>query len=273
MREDVTLYGGNVQLTFEPSRHIYTVSRLEDDKWTTPIWVPSVTGVTGMVDDGKANALMGWATNLMMAEVLEKAKGLWATDEDLNEVNLPSILKNAKYANRRAVESAATLGTVVHDYCENHIKAQLGLNDEPKRPRHKKAQFGIDGFLKWEDENKPEYIFSERKIYSISMHVAGTLDILARLNGELSIVDLKTSSRVYTEHKLQTAAYAQALNEEFEEQVTNRVILHLSREKATFTVHDLNREGKYNGVTFEDDLAGFKGARQIYKRLKETEKK
>lgn len=32
---------------------------------------------------------------------------------------------------------------------------------------------------------------------------------------------------VYTEHKLQTAAYAQALNEEFEEQVTNRVILHI----------------------------------------------
>jgi hypothetical protein len=268
MRETVTLYDGNVKLIFDDKKHRYTASVLsEKGGWSKPLWVPSVTGITGIIDDGKSGALMGWATGLAVESIRNDIMEVGF--DELDEVSLDEILIKGRWANKTYVKNAAKVGNIVHEYAEAHIKAHLGLGDAPKLPRNKKAKSGIDAFLQWESEAKPEYIFSERRIYAVDGHYAGTLDIGARIDGALTVADLKTSKNVYDEYKYQLAAYVHALNQEFNTPYERRLILHLSQEGGEFTPHDLEKEAGFTGVGLEADIECFLHAREVYRRVKE----
>jgi len=53
----------------------------------------------------------------------------------------------------------------------------------------------------------------EQVVYSEKHRYAGTLDLLAEVNGVLTVVDWKTGKAVYSEAHLQNAAYRQAVRE------------------------------------------------------------
>jgi len=116
----------------------------------------------------------------------------------------------------------------------------------------------VDAFLGWEAENHVEYVASERKIYSLAEKFAGTLDIIAMVNGRKCLVDLKTSNFCRKEYSLQTAAYASAWEEEHQgEKLEDRIILMLSKDKGQFSVVDLGVE------TVARDYAAFLACKQV----------
>jgi hypothetical protein len=70
--------------------------------------------------------------------------------------------------------------------------------------------------MAWEDWKKSVHlkpIAIEQVVYSPKYGYAGTLDLLAEVNGELAVLDWKTGKAVYSEAHLQNAAYRQAVRE------------------------------------------------------------
>ena len=64
----------------------------------------------------------------------------------------------------------------------------------------------------WETE-KPFLVENESVVYSDKYGFAGTIDAVVLLDGKLTILDWKTSSRIHVTHQMQVAAYAYASHE------------------------------------------------------------
>src|SRR3990167_3635128 len=67
-------------------------------------------------------------------------------------------------------------------------------------------------FYTWIGDNKIEIIESEKTVVNEGYGYAGTLDLLARVNGESYLIDAKTGKDIYAESTLQLSAYQAALD-------------------------------------------------------------
>jgi len=61
--------------------------------------------------------------------------------------------------------------------------------------------------------HKPELISSEDFVWSDKHKYAGTADLVVKMNGEIWLLDIKTSNSVHKSFDLQLAAYAKGLEE------------------------------------------------------------
>ena len=64
----------------------------------------------------------------------------------------------------------------------------------------------------WETYN-PTLIETEVHLFSDELKVAGTCDCICEIDGELWVIDFKTSNHLQTTYDLQSAAYAQMYKE------------------------------------------------------------
>ncbi len=212
---ETKLYGGKINIKFFPDSHSYWI----DGKRKT-----GVTTLIGIKD--KSTALVSWATELGADFLLEKLeKGLPITEVDILEAqSLHSVRKT----------EAADLGTKIHDFCEKYIKHKLkekGYENFPELPEEKSVLIGANAFLDWEKEHNVKFISSERIIYSKKYDFIGKMDIEARVDGKICLVDLKSSSGLYNTVRLQTAAYAKADEEERKKDVyEGRWAIRLAKE-------------------------------------------
>ncbi len=102
---------------------------------------------------------------------------------------------------------AADRGTAVHYGCELYDTDDLdwdSLTDELVPYIEAWAEFrAVTGF-------KPQRI--ESRVFHPGLFYAGTLDRTGVIDGELAVVDIKTSKTVYPTVGMQLAAYAEALH-------------------------------------------------------------
>lgn len=263
----ILLYGGSVALDYEDSKHRYSINDIK---------LAGTTSITGIVDKPQ---LISWAVKLAI-EVIRRALRPGVA---LDEVEIVDLLKKAQFAHRDKKDSAGTIGSLVHDWCERHIQAILEERAGPAMPSNPSVLHGVNAFLQWERDHKVEYIFSERKVVSIKHWFAGTLDILAVVDGKLTLVDLKTSGGVYEEYWLQTAGYCIAFHEEHpDERIEQRLILHLDKETGNLAEWNCETEvpvWKYGEgivrvprpdpqLSLGLDIDGFLGLRAAFRRLK-----
>ena len=71
----------------------------------------------------------------------------------------------------------------------------------------------IEAFSHWVKKHKVELFAADKKVLSKKHFYAGTTDIIAEIDDDFGILDIKTSSNFWDEHFIQTAAYCQAFNE------------------------------------------------------------
>ena len=57
---------------------------------------------------------------------------------------------------------------------------------------------------------------------------------MAEVNGELTVIDFKTSAKIYKQYHLQVAAYAQAITEMYGKDVEKGLILRLDKDSGKF---------------------------------------
>ena len=77
--------------------------------------------------------------------------------------------------------------------------------------KHKEDHFAeqIRPYILWSNKNVKKFIASEAHCYSEKLWVGGIFDALAELNnGELAIIDFKSSRDVYPSQFLQSSLYA-----------------------------------------------------------------
>ncbi len=163
---------------------------------------PSVTTILGLLD--KSDALIGWATKCMQDYILTK--------KDEYE-DFETLIKEARYKFREASQDAMDVGSEVHRLIEEYIKD----GKDPIGKMDERVENGFLAFLEWEKQYKPEWLASEKKVYSIEYGYAGTIDAIARINNKIYVIDFKSSKAIYDEYEFQLAAYLYAENEDKEE--------------------------------------------------------
>lgn len=235
------LYNGSILLDFEPGKHLYTINGAP------------VTSVTGVLKVINKPALMPWAA-LMTSNYWKSAI---QPGESYDEIQLENIWKAAKASHRTKSSDAASIGTLVHDYAE-----QVALGAEPELPINEKARKGCQAFNDWLESHDVEFIESEFKVYSKAYNYVGTCDLDCMIDGKRTILDYKTSSGIYPEMHLQTAAYAAARIEELGINYEQRAIVLFNKKSGAFKV-----EYRSMGADYENDLAGFLGSLHLHRSL------
>lgn len=113
-------------------------------------------------------------------------------------------------AAQSVTQKSAEEGTLIHETVEGIL---LGKN--PEIPLSVKP--AVTAFLKYfEGRNiqvAPDLV--ERRVVHYDHRYAGTVDALALLDGKFGVLDIKTSQAIYRDYNLQTAAYMDALKDQF----------------------------------------------------------
>jgi predicted RecB family nuclease len=88
----------------------------------------------------------------------------------------------------------------------------------------------VEQYLSFEKKHNVEWLAGEKIVCSQRHLVAGRVDDIALVNGKLSVVDKKTSSRISETYFLQTAGYMMALKE-MGVLIEQRIILRLPKDE------------------------------------------
>jgi hypothetical protein len=176
-------------LVFYPKSHRYKL----DGQW--------VPGVTTLIGKGLPKPALPYWSAKMVAE--------WVADnpdltEDLKRMGgrgpAVAFLKELPWAKR---DEAAIRGTDVHALAEKVVNGE-----EVDVPEHLAAH--VQGYVDWLDTTDLVPILTERPVASRQWQYAGTFDLIANLEGQTYLLDIKTSSGVYGSTALQLTAYGNA---------------------------------------------------------------
>ena len=151
--------------------------------------VPSITTVIGR----EAHSLDGWF-GYMGASSLAK-------DPELPQhLSSPAKLRQAVNKAAKAAEvyrdDAARRGDRVHNYCEQVALRALGRPHRVKETREELASNGEEAFAarfdEWWELYRVEPVAPEITVWNASVGYAGTLDLVAKINGRVCLIDYKT---------------------------------------------------------------------------------
>lgn len=127
------------------------------------------------------------------------------------ETWLKDVGHNADLIMRKAGKE----GTQVHEACERLVKGEeVSWMDNFGNAKY--SQIVWEMILKFYDfwsTYKPELISTEDFVWSDEHKYAGTADLVVKLDGQIWLLDLKTSNSLHKSYDLQLASYAKALKE------------------------------------------------------------
>lgn len=119
------------------------------------------------------------------------------------------IADNGWNESQRIKSEAGERGTKVHKAVEWLLESkELTMEGYSLEEWHK-----INTFVKWYEDYKPEDVAGEVALFSPKGKYAGRVDRVMKINGELYVIDWKTSSSIHAHFPLQFSAYAYAIEE------------------------------------------------------------
>ena len=155
-------------------------SRYEDKRGNR---LPSVTQILGLV--WSKPALISWAHS-------EGLKG-----RPLNKTR----------------DDAAASGSAAHELILSRIGGPKPILDSYTHSAIKEARISDHHAVSWIDEHEFEPVLVEQPLVSSKLGFGGTPDWYGLVDGVPTVLDIKTSKRVYPDHFVQAAAYAMLLKE------------------------------------------------------------
>lgn len=132
---------------------------------------------------------------------------------------LPSFAAGEAIKNKSAEE-----GTLLHETVEAILANKATETPSLIKP-------AVNAFLDFKQQHEiiPHQI--ETKVVSRKHHFAGTIDVLAEVDGKLGVLDIKTSYAIYRDYGIQAAAYVEALKEQPSMPDLTRWILRIDQAK------------------------------------------
>lgn len=100
-------------------------------------------------------------------------------------------------------KKAGEEGSRVHEIIEKLIIGDKISTFDLSR----KVKKCVQAFIDWVSEVKPVFLETEKTVWNHKYKYAGTRDLLARIYGEIWLIDYKTSSTTHEKHKVQVSAY------------------------------------------------------------------
>jgi len=219
MDKTIKLYNGDVEIEFKEKQHSYWLLDKEDlTKAGTPRKkrLKGVTSYCGIID--KSKALLPWAVDTTIEFVKNNL-------DKLNHMTGHELLEEARKEADRKKDEAGDIGTAIHEFADDHAKGKV-----PDMPENENVLEGVNNFMEWVNKYKVKFLWTERVVYSIELGFVGTADMGIEIDGKKYLLDIKTGNGVYSEVKLQTAAYTMALMEETGDDYVGRYVLRISKE-------------------------------------------
>jgi len=167
-------------------------------------------------------------------------------------------------------DQAADIGTICHKLIEVHILEVMGKGEsfdplaEHGRDDVEKAENAMIAFLDWEQVNQPEYLHTEM-MFASPRGYGGTIDLVAKIEGEMTLVDFKTSKGIYAEHFIQVSAYDKGLREILNIHCDRCKILRIGKEHGEFEVHEISQVQKSNGWKMFELLLQIHPMKKLFK--------
>lgn len=251
----IEFYGGAAVIECVPAKkpngEAYTRYRVAGEKEC----ILSSTRITGKLD--KSRVLMGWQGRLISAHlkgyIEESTAPHFLRDELI--IQIDAAIKSPEAAK----ETAGDVGRLIHDYAHAFALFKLGKGEEPsldafdeKNETHAKALNGISAFLDWYNSNKVQFLEMETPYYynatlagipSSPLEYIGVIDLVAKVNGDLEVLDYKSSKGIYSEQRYQVASYFNAYNSHHTKKPAKRVrILNFNKETGDLIEKTIERE-------------------------------
>ena len=179
-------------------RYFYETGEKAPDGTPLKVFVPGVTTILGELP---SPWLVGWANRL----------GLEGIDANL-------------YRN-----AAARVGTLAHDLCERQLDGKEYSLREWSEDEQERAHYSVNAFLQWAAGKKLEPILVETPLVSKTLRYGGKLDFYGRIDGKLTLLDFKTSTKIGLDHRCQVTAYNNLLVENGHEEPEQHILLRLGR--------------------------------------------
>jgi hypothetical protein len=193
---------------------------------------PSVTTILSVIDKP---ALIAWAANEERTACLEAAANLYVDlhrtplmDPLVYRATLEARLGQVK-AHKRETAKAMDLGTQVHRAIEHQTRKTLGQRVGPEPALVDDALWAYMAWQDWAQTHAVRPVLIEQTVWSTAHGYAGTTDLVAWMDGRLTLCDYKTGKAVYPEARLQVAAYVRAINEMGHGPVTDAVVVRLPK--------------------------------------------
>lgn len=179
-----------------------TTATLKFAESTHRYWLDGkpIPGVTTLIKNGLPKpALMYWSARTVAEYVADNPADIEQL-RDMGREPMVAALKSIPWEKR---DRKALRGTQIHALADRLIHGQEVEVPEDHAPL-------VTGYVDFLDAFSVEPLLTERAVASRTHWYAGTFDAIVRINGETLLLDWKTSSGVYGETALQTAAYANA---------------------------------------------------------------
>lgn len=109
----------------------------------------------------------------------------------------------------------------------------------------------VMSFVEWLKETNPEVISTEYNVFNEREGYAGTVDMKLKIDGEVWLVDIKTSASIWPEYELQVSAYRHA-----DPEVQRVAVLQVG--------YRYNKTKKYKFTEIEDKYDLFLSAKKIW---------
>jgi len=137
------------------------------------------------------------------------------------------------------VQAAADAGTIAHDMIEADIIGQDFTTPDAPAEILAKAGNAFDQYRKWRRDSRIEIIATERSYVSEQYQFGGTVDGIGMdSDGQIVLLDWKTSNSVYADYLIQLAAYAILLQECAPDWTPQGFhLLRVAKESADFAHH------------------------------------
>lgn len=190
--------------------------------------------ITNALESISKPALYAWSAKVEREACLDVAcrmafsGGTVAGDIIAYRKELEGLLGKQK-ASTRLASAAAEIGTATHSLIEWWARTKLGLAVGPRPTVGEKSEWGFMAFEDWAKQHEFKPIRSEMVVFSHKHEIAGTLDLLGYVDGQIQTVDIKTGKAVYAEAKCQCAAYWACLLEMGEPCSDSAIVLRLPK--------------------------------------------
>jgi len=228
------------EFKFDAVKHVYTL----DGK---PMY-----GVTNVLRIINKPALVQWAANCARDYSTEEIKKQVKEGLDLAGTDFDAVFEKSRFAHRDIAKTSATRGKNVH----KALEAFIADGTTPHLTEEEQKYY--DAGLEWLRGKR--ILDSEKRMYSETMWVAGTADLVYEVDGKKFVGDFKTSSGIYDLTPfMQCAAYRMMLEEMGEKDFAGSCIIHLKKD-GTYD--------EYIRYAFEDDKEAFLAALTLFKKMK-----
>ena len=173
-----------------------------------------VTRVLGVM---ASLALERWKINQNREQVIDVACDVYdafrkTEPADRSSVGFRAVildwLGDARRDEQKA-SRAADKGKLVHSYIQTLLNRELGAI-EPLPDIAPELLAGVEQWKQWREAVGMKPRFVEFTVHHPDYGYAGTTDCVGEIGGQLWIMDWKTTTGIYPNHKVQIASYAKA---------------------------------------------------------------